>query len=94
MADWETIDYFGDESLVEDPYPYLEQLRSECPVLALPHLGVVAVTGYDEVNEIYRLLRCGTGKDRPKFGEAARRSTRTRPAAYSKRRSPGRCSGE
>jgi cytochrome P450 len=54
MADLESIDYFSEESLVEDPYPYFEQLRSACPVLALPHLGVVAVTGYDEAIEIYR----------------------------------------
>ena len=52
--DWETIDYFGDESLVEDPYPYFEELRAACPVLALPHLGVVAVTGYDEATQVYR----------------------------------------
>ena len=54
MSDWKTIDYFSDESLVEDPYPYLEELRAQCPVLSLPHLGVVAVTGYDEANEVYR----------------------------------------
>jgi len=54
MADLDTIDYFGDDSLVEDPYPYFEHLRSKCPVVALPHLGVVAVTGYDEATEIYR----------------------------------------
>jgi cytochrome P450 len=54
MDDLDSIDYFGDESLVEDPYPYFEQLRSACPVLALPHLGVVAVTGYDEATEVYR----------------------------------------
>ena len=54
MSDWTTIDYFGDESLVDDPYPYLEQLRAQCPVLPLPHLGVVAVTGYDEAHEVYR----------------------------------------
>ena len=54
MSDWTTIDYFTDESLVEDPYPYFDELRSECPVLPLPHLGVVAVTGYDEASEIYR----------------------------------------
>src|SRR3546814_14942082 len=30
------------------------QLRAQCPVLELPHLGVVAVTGYDEANEVYR----------------------------------------
>src|SRR6185503_10239242 len=54
VTDWQTIDYFNDESLVEDPYPYLDALRSECPVLPLPHLGVVAVTGYDEISEVYR----------------------------------------
>jgi cytochrome P450 len=53
VTDWQTIDYFNDESLVEDPYPYYDELRSECPVLALPHLGVVAVTGYDEISETY-----------------------------------------
>ncbi|MGZ4757722.1 MAG: cytochrome P450 [Acidimicrobiales bacterium] len=54
MSDWQTIDFFTDESLVEDPYPYFDELRSECPVLPLSHLGVVAVTGYDEAWEIYR----------------------------------------
>lgn len=54
MSDWKTIDYFFDESLVEDPYPYFEELRAACPVLLLPHLGVVAVTGYDEACEVYR----------------------------------------
>jgi cytochrome P450 len=53
-SDWETIDFFGDESLIADPYPYFEQLRSACPVLGLPHLGVVAVTGYDEATDVYR----------------------------------------
>ena len=54
MSDWKTIDFFTDESLVEDPYPYFDELRAECPVLPLPHLGVVAVTGYDEASEVYR----------------------------------------
>ena len=54
MADWTTIDYFADSSLTDDPYPYLDLLREECPVLPLTHLGVVAVTGYDEASEIYR----------------------------------------
>ncbi len=54
LNDWQTIDFFTDESLVEDPYPYFDDLRSACPVLPLPHLGVVAVTGYDEVNFVYR----------------------------------------
>src|SRR5690348_3330593 len=54
VTDWKTIDYFADPSLVEDPYPYFDELRSECPVLSLPHLGVVAVTGYDAAMEIYK----------------------------------------
>ena len=54
MSDWTTIDYFNDTSLVEDPYPYFDALRAQCPVLSLPHLGVVAVTGYDEIGDVYR----------------------------------------
>jgi cytochrome P450 len=54
LSDWTTIDFFNDESLIEDPYPYFDELRSQCPVLPLPHLGVVAVTGYDEANDVYR----------------------------------------
>jgi cytochrome P450 len=54
LSDWQTIDYFTDESLVEDPYPYYDELRSQCPVLPLTHLGVVAVTGYDEACDVYR----------------------------------------
>jgi cytochrome P450 len=54
LSDWTTIDFFNDESLVEDPYPYFDDLRSQCPVLPLPHLGVVAVTGYEEIHEVYR----------------------------------------
>jgi cytochrome P450 len=54
MSDWREIDFFTDQSLVEDPYPYFDDLRAVCPVLALDHLGVVAVTGYDEIADIYR----------------------------------------
>ena len=53
MSDWETIDFFTDQSLVEDPYAYFDELRAAGPVLPLPHLGVVAITGYDELNEVY-----------------------------------------
>jgi cytochrome P450 len=54
VSTYETIDFFNDDSLVENPYPYFDELRAVCPVLPLPHLGVVAVTGYDEIVEIYR----------------------------------------
>ncbi|WIM86756.1 cytochrome P450 [Candidatus Mycobacterium wuenschmannii] len=46
MSDFESVDYFTDQSLVPDPYPYYDYLRSSCPVRpATPH-GVVAVTGH------------------------------------------------
>jgi len=54
VTNFETVDFFTDESLVEDPYPYFEHLRAQCPVAAMPHHGVLAVSGYDEVSEIYR----------------------------------------
>jgi cytochrome P450 len=50
----EAIDFFTDPSLIEDPYPYFDYLRSQGPVLPLPHRGVVAVSGYDEAVEVYR----------------------------------------
>jgi cytochrome P450 len=56
LSDWETIDFFSDESLLEDPYPYFDQLRAACPVLPLQFHGVVAVTGHEEVSEVYRDL--------------------------------------
>ncbi|HTZ09311.1 MAG TPA: cytochrome P450 [Acidimicrobiales bacterium] len=52
MTDWRTVDFFTDTSLVDDPYPYFDQLRQECPVLALPS-GVVAVTGFEEASDVY-----------------------------------------
>src|SRR3954463_14076902 len=54
MSTYETVDFFTDGSLLDNPYPYFEELRSACPVLPIPHLGVVAVTGYDEAHEVYR----------------------------------------
>lgn len=54
MIDWQTIDFFNDASLIEDPYPYFDALRAAGPVVPLPHLGVIAVTGYDEMADVYR----------------------------------------
>ena len=56
MAGFEEIDFFTDEALLEDPYPYFDYLRSQCPVVATPHHGVVAVSGWEEATEIYRDL--------------------------------------
>ncbi len=54
MSNFDTVDFFTDPALIEDPYPYLEYLRSKGPVVRLPHHGVVAVLGYDEAAAVYR----------------------------------------
>src|SRR5204862_8017812 len=51
--DFETVDFFRDESLVVDPYPYFDHLREQCPVRREPHHDVVMVTGYDEAVAVY-----------------------------------------
>jgi cytochrome P450 len=53
MTDFDSVDFFADTSLVEDPYPYFDHLRSKCPVLPTPYYGVVAVSGYEEAAEVY-----------------------------------------
>lgn len=45
--------FFQDPSLVRDPYPYFDRLRSQCPVLREPHHGVMMVTGYEEARAVY-----------------------------------------
>jgi cytochrome P450 len=52
--DYDGVDFFSDESLVEDPYPYFEHLRSVCPVTPIANHGVLAVSGYEEATDIYR----------------------------------------
>jgi hypothetical protein len=54
LEKFEKIDYFSDPSLVEDPYPYFDYLRSQGPVTRLPVHGVVAVLGYDEAVAVYK----------------------------------------
>jgi cytochrome P450 len=54
MSNYDSIDFFTDGSLVPDPHPYFDYLRSQHPVLRLPHYGVVAVTGYEEATAVYK----------------------------------------
>lgn len=54
MSDFDSVDFFTDESVIPDPYPYYEHLRSQCPVTTEPHHGIVAVSGYEESVAIYR----------------------------------------
>ena len=52
--DYEAVDYFFDQSLVPDPYPYYDYLRSQCPARPTGPHGVVAITGYAEALAAYK----------------------------------------
>ncbi|HEU4362597.1 MAG TPA: cytochrome P450 [Mycobacterium sp.] len=54
MSGFGSVDFFIDQSLIPDPYPYFDYLRSKCPVLREPHQGVYAVTGYAEALAVYK----------------------------------------
>ncbi|MFV9633463.1 cytochrome P450 [Mycobacterium neumannii] len=54
MTDFETLDFFTDETLIPDPYPYFDHLRSKCPVAQATPFKVLAVTGYDEALAVYK----------------------------------------
>jgi cytochrome P450 len=54
VTDFEVADFFTDETLVPDPYPYFDHLRSKCPVAQATPFNVLAVTGYEEALAVYK----------------------------------------
>ncbi|MCG8316816.1 MAG: cytochrome P450 [Pseudomonadales bacterium] len=52
MTNFETVDFYTDTALVENPYPYFEYLRSKGPITPMSPHNVMAVTGYNEAIEI------------------------------------------
>ena len=52
---YESVDFFTDTSIIEDPYPYYRFLREEHgPVWIEPKWGVAMVTGLEEAMVVYR----------------------------------------
>lgn len=54
MTELANVDYFTDADVAQDPYDYWEYLRNQGPVFREPHYGVVAVTGYQEVQAAFK----------------------------------------
>jgi cytochrome P450 family 150 subfamily A5 len=52
-VEYRTVDFFRGNELVEDPYPYFDWLRAQCPVHQESQQGVYMVTGYDEACAVY-----------------------------------------
>ena len=48
------VDYFTDAAITQHPYDYWDELRRQGPVVREPHHGVVAVTGYQEVQTAFK----------------------------------------
>lgn len=54
MSDFDSVDYFSDQCLVPNPYPYFDYLRSKYPVSRESPYGVMAVTGHKEACTVYK----------------------------------------
>ena len=52
--DYSTVDFLRDESLIDDPYPYYEFVRSQGTVWREPHRGAFIVTGYQALCTVFR----------------------------------------
>jgi hypothetical protein len=54
MSNYDSVDYFTDPSLVPDPHPYFDHLRTKDPVCCPINNGVLAVTGWVAANAVYK----------------------------------------
>ena len=54
MTNFDSVDYFTDQSLIPNPHPYFDHLRARnataCPI----NNGVLAVTGWESANAVYK----------------------------------------
>jgi len=55
VRSFERVDFYTDETILDDPYPFFEYVRAEKgPVWIDPNYNVAFVTGYEEVVEVLR----------------------------------------
>jgi cytochrome P450 len=53
VSDFESLDWFTDPHVHQDPFPYYEYLRANGPIIRFPRYNVVAVTDYEEILKTY-----------------------------------------
>jgi cytochrome P450 family 150 subfamily A5 len=53
MSDFETVNFFADRPVQDDPYPYFDWVRSQGPVWREPKYGMFVVTGHPEAMAVY-----------------------------------------
>ena len=54
MTNFDSVDYFTDPTLVPDPHPYYDHIRAKDPVCCPINNGVLAVTGWEAANTVYK----------------------------------------
>jgi cytochrome P450 family 150 subfamily A5 len=64
MSEFDTVNFFKDRAVHDDPYAYYDWLRQQNPVWQEPHYGVYMVTGFEEAIAVYhdpaRFSSCNT----------------------------------
>ena len=53
MTEFENANFFTDESIQHDPYPYFDWVRGQGRVWEEPNYGVFMITGYQEAMSVY-----------------------------------------
>ena len=54
MTNFDSVDYFTDQSLIPNPHPYFDYLRARNPTACPINNGVLAVTGWESANAVYK----------------------------------------
>ena len=64
QRDLESVDYFFDPDILQDPYPYYDHMRAQGPVVPGMQYDAVAITGYEEsvavFNDTARFSNCNS----------------------------------
>ena len=53
MTEFETVNFFKDRAVQDDPYPYYDWLRAQHPVWQEPRYGVYMISGHEEAMAVY-----------------------------------------
>lgn len=54
MTNFDSVDYFTDQSIIPNPHPYFDHLRAQNPTACPINNGVLAVTGWEAANAVYK----------------------------------------
>ena len=53
MSEFESVNFFSDRAVQDDPYPYFDWVRSQSPVWREPNYGMYIITGHQEAMAVY-----------------------------------------